>query len=59
MHADVWSKSYPVLLREAGYLTAFAGKFGIVVEGMGLCEDDFDFWGGGPGQTSFETAKNL
>ena len=29
MHADVWSKSYPVLLREAGYLTAFAGKFGL------------------------------
>lgn len=58
MHADVWSKSYPVLLREAGYLTAFAGKFGIVVKGKGLCEDDFDFWGGGPGQTNYQTAKN-
>lgn len=58
MHVDVWSKSYPVLLREAGYLTAFAGKFGIVVKGKGLCEDDFDFWGGGPGQTHYETAKN-
>ena len=58
MHADVWAKSYPVLLREAGYLTAFAGKFGIVVEGKGLCEDDFDFWGGGPGQTNYATAKN-
>ena len=58
MHADVWAKSYPVLLREAGYLTAFAGKFGIVVEGKGLCEDDFDFWGGGPGQTKYATAKN-
>ena len=45
-------------LREAGYLTAFAGKFGIEVEGKGLCEDDFDFWGGGPGQTNYETAKN-
>lgn len=58
MHADVWAKSYPVLLREAGYLTAFAGKFGMVVEGKGLCEDDFDFWGGGPGQTDYATAKN-
>jgi arylsulfatase A-like enzyme len=58
MHADVWAKSYPVLLREAGYVTAFAGKFGIVVEGKGLCEDDFDVWGGGPGQTNYETAKN-
>jgi arylsulfatase A-like enzyme len=58
MHADVWAKSYPVLLREAGYLTAFAGKFGIVVKGKGLCEEDFDFWGGGPGQTDYATAKN-
>jgi len=58
MHADVWAKSYPVLLREAGYLSAFAGKFGLVVEGNGLCEDDFDFWGGGPGQTNYATAKN-
>jgi len=58
MRAEVWSKSYPVLLREAGYLTAFAGKFGIVVQGKGLCENDFDFWGGGPGQTDYRTAKN-
>ena len=58
MHADVWAKSYPVLLREAGYLTAFAGKFGIEVEGKGLCESDFDYWGGSPGQTFYETAKN-
>ncbi len=58
LRADVWARSYPVLLREAGYLTAFAGKFGIVVEGKGLCEDDFDFWGGGPGQTNYATARN-
>jgi len=58
MHADTWDKSYPVLLREAGYLTAFAGKFGIEVKGKGLCEDDFDFWGGGPGQTHYDTARN-
>ncbi len=58
MKSEVWAKSYPVLLREAGYLTAFAGKFGIEVEGTGLCEDDFDFWGGGPGQTFYETKMN-
>ena len=36
MKPEVWDKSYPVLLREAGYLTAFAGKFGMEVEGKGL-----------------------
>lgn len=56
--AGLWAKSYPVLLREAGYLTAFAGKFGIVVAGKGICEKEFDFYGGGPGQTHYETAKN-
>ena len=58
MKADVWGRSYPVLLRKAGYLTAFAGKFGISVEGKGLCESDFDAWGGGPGQTTYKTASN-
>ena len=59
MKPESWKKSYPILLREAGYLTAFAGKFGIVVEGRGLCENDFDFWGGSPGQTNYKTTKNL
>ncbi len=59
MKPEVWKKSYPVLLREAGYLTAFAGKFGFEVEGLGICENDFDIWGGGPGQTFYETQKNL
>ena len=58
MKPEVWEKSYTVLLREAGYLTAFAGKFGIKVEGRGLCESDFDFWGGGPGQTTYVTKEN-
>jgi len=60
MATEIWNKSYPVLLRESGYLTAFAGKFGIHVEGKsrGLCEQDFDFWGGGPGQTGYGTANN-
>ncbi len=58
MKPEVWQKSYPVLMREAGYMTAFAGKFGLFVEGRGLCEDDFDLWGGGPGQTAYATAQN-
>lgn len=58
-----WQRSYPVRLREAGYETAFAGKFGFEVtsepEKKGvLPEKDFDRWGGGPGQTSYETKKN-
>ncbi|WP_246114557.1 sulfatase family protein [Rubripirellula tenax] len=58
MKPEVWQNSYPVLLRKAGYMTAFAGKFGIVVEGRGLCADDFDLWGGGPGQTDYATKRN-
>ncbi|MCM2369838.1 sulfatase family protein [Aporhodopirellula aestuarii] len=58
MKPEVWANSYPVLLRQAGYLTAFAGKFGIVVQGKGLCESDFDYWGGAPGQSSYVTKAN-
>lgn len=66
-HGDMmqshWEQSYPILLRKAGYVTAFAGKFGFLVadnpQGKGrLPEEDFDWWGGGPGQTHYETAKN-
>ena len=66
-HGDLttekWRQSYPLLLRQAGYRTAFAGKFGILVAADptakgGLPEGDFDRWGGGPGQTSYDTAKN-
>lgn len=58
MKAEVWAQSYPVLLRKAGYLTAFAGKFGIKVDGKGICEGDFDMWAGAKGQSSFRTDKN-
>lgn len=52
-------KSYPVLLRKAGYRTAFAGKFGVEIEGKQKEHDSFfDKWGGGPGQTSYATKKN-
>ena len=58
-----WEKSYAMLLREAGYRTAFAGKFGFEVtdtpEKKGkLPETDFDVWGGGSGQTNYVTKKN-
>ena len=59
MSEQIWSKSYPARLREAGYLTAFAGKFGIVVDGKGICEDEFDFYGGAKGQTNYATSKNF
>jgi len=68
MHGDMlrstWQKSYPVLLREAGYLTAFAGKFGFDLKEtpdgkrVGMPEEDFDRWGGSPGQTNYKTARN-
>jgi arylsulfatase A-like enzyme len=63
MMQSTWEGTYPMLLREAGYSTAFAGKFGFDVsmapeEKGRLPEDDFDRWGGGPGQTSYETKKN-
>lgn len=58
-----WVRSYPMLLREAGYTTAFAGKFGFEVTDKPnakgkLPESDFDRWGGGPGQTSYATRRN-
>lgn len=61
--ASDWKESYPVKLREAGYRSAFAGKFGFVVANAPgvrgrLPVEDFDAWGGGPGQTFYETAKN-
>lgn len=59
MTQAVWKKSYPMLLKEAGYFTAFGGKFGFEVEGHGYeCGEYFDMWGGGKGQTQFKTAKN-
>ena len=61
---DKWLNSYPVLLRKAGYLTAFAGKFGFDIidrpdgKRLPMPEHDFDFWGGGEGQTKYMTMAN-
>lgn len=66
---DQFQKSYPVLLRKAGYEVSFAGKFGFPVrpeksnnskyysnEEMPIQE--FDVWRGGYGQTSYTTVEN-
>ena len=45
------------MLKNAGYITGFAGKFGITLK-SGSPEALFDYWGGGPGQTSYVTKKN-
>ncbi|WP_414661725.1 sulfatase family protein [Horticoccus sp. 23ND18S-11] len=54
------AKSYPMLLREAGYFTGFAGKIGFDLQGepFDALAAFFDRWAGGPGQTFYETAKN-
>jgi len=59
MTQEIWSKSYPILLREAGYRTGFAGKFGFHIDGHGdQAGQFFDSWGGGKGQTDYQTKKN-
>ncbi len=55
---DKWKLSYPVLLRQNGYLTGFAGKVGFRVGKKEPDETQFDMYGGSPGQTSYETRKN-
>lgn len=69
MHGNManatWQKSYPVLLKQAGYRTGFAGKFGFEVTAQtgekkhAAITDAFDMWGGGvTGQTSYNTKEN-
>ena len=61
--------SYPILLKNAGYRIGFEGKFGFAVTGEPeedcpdtsygcLPVDDFDWWGGGLGMTTYKTADN-
>lgn len=61
-----WSTAYPILLKKAGYRIGFGGKFGFSIsdeklvlgkEGQ-VAQHDFDFWVGGPDQTSYVTAHN-
>jgi arylsulfatase A-like enzyme len=45
-----FDRSYPALLREAGYRTGFIGKYGV---GTPMPEDRFDYWKGFAGQGRF------
>jgi arylsulfatase A-like enzyme len=57
MQADTWAGSYPLLLRKAGYMTAFAGKFGFHVQGANQGRA-FDVWASGGIQSKYDTTKN-
>ena len=48
---EQWARSYPALLRAAGYRTGFIGKFGVgSPETIAAMKGDFDYWHGLPGQ---------
>ncbi len=58
LRADQWQQTYPALLREAGYRTAFLGKFAVGNPDKGnpslaLPSDQFDLWYGFPQSISF------
>ena len=48
MSAEAWAKSYPVLLREAGYFTGYIGKNHLPIGDhgyrTGLMDKSFDYW---------------
>lgn len=49
-----WDRSYPALLRNAGYYTGFIGKFGVEYYTFkGQAPKKFDFWYGHDGWTKF------
>jgi arylsulfatase A-like enzyme len=49
-----WERSYPELLRAAGYYTGFIGKFGVeYYTFQGQAAEKFDFWYGHDGWTKF------
>ena len=49
-----WERTYPALLRKAGYYTGFIGKFGVEYYTFkGRADKEFDFWRGHDGWTRF------
>jgi arylsulfatase A-like enzyme len=52
-----WQRSYPVLLRDAGYFTGYVGKNHVPVGergyNTGILEQSFDYWYGGHGHLKF------
>jgi arylsulfatase A-like enzyme len=59
LSGENWRRSYPMLLKKAGYRIAFAGKWGFKLDGSGY-EKQFDKWGGftGSSQGFYETKKD-
>lgn len=49
---EAFAKTYPALLRSAGYWSGFIGKYGV---GSSMPESEFDVWHGFPGQGRYET----
>jgi arylsulfatase A-like enzyme len=47
---DLYARSYPMLLRQAGYYTGFIGKYGV---GRTMPKGDYDYWRGFPGQGQY------
>ncbi|MDB6136820.1 MAG: hypothetical protein JWM59_5063 [Verrucomicrobiales bacterium] len=46
-----WARTWPALLRQAGYRTGFIGKFGVGdAKAIQAKAEAFDFWRGEPGQ---------
>ena len=65
----LFNRSYPALLRNAGYYTGFAGKFGFGVHPENpapsswhkkedMPDDQFDWWAGFHGQGNYATKEN-
>jgi arylsulfatase A-like enzyme len=54
---EAWAKSYPVVMRDAGYYTGWIGKnhapIGNGGYGSGLMEKSFDYWYAGHGHIRF------
>ena len=56
---EQWARTYPALLRQAGYRTGFVGKFGIGNDAaVAAMADEFDYWRGLPGQGGLFFATN-
>ncbi|MCC6363253.1 MAG: sulfatase [Bryobacterales bacterium] len=53
---ELWTRTYPMLLRRAGYRTGFIGKFGI--DGGKAPAEDFDYWRGFLGQGHYFPKKD-
>jgi arylsulfatase A-like enzyme len=65
MANDIWKSSYPHQLKQAGYYTGFAGKFGFHVQepngkkgSSETVKPSFDFWAGWMGQGKYEITEN-